>query len=393
MDSVFLCPGCGTVLQGETCPQCDDRLVYRFVQREVWLLLALTVLTVPLFFFTRALAQRVHRDQLRGGAVWYERGQQRLQSGDTRSALRFFRQAATADHENLTYSLALAQALARTERVDEAQRLLLQMREDQPEDAGINLQLGRLAARQGDIARAVLSYHHALYGRWPENEPTETRTAVRKELIHLLLLHRQFATASSELLLLIPELPHTPAELSQAGHMFLAAGDPRQALPLFQSSLKLDRSHAAALAGAGEASFQLGDYAAARRYWQRAPDLAPSLRNLQHVAELVLANDPQSARLTEAQRTQRLIADVEATLQHLNACSGSPETFVPLRGEGESLQGSLKPRGVLHDPAAIDSALDWVYRAQTAVTRACGSSPLQRALLLLSRRAGGQLNP
>lgn len=367
--------------------------MYRIVQREVWLLLVLVVLTVPLFFFTRALAHRVHRDQLVGAAIWYERGQQSLQSGDTRSAIRFFRQAATADHQNLNYSLALAQGLARVDRVDEAQRLLLQMREDQPEDAGINLQLGRLAARQGDIARAVLSYHHALFGRWPENEPPETRIAVRKELIHLLLLHRQFATASSELLLLIPELPHTPGELTQAGQMFLAAGEPRQALPLFLSSLKLDRTFAAALAGAGEASFALGDYATARRYWQRVPALSPTLRGRQLVAELVLANDPLSSRLTEAQRTQRLSADVEATLQHLDACAASPTVLDPLRGEGEALRAAFKARDVLHDPAAVDSALDWVYRAQTAVTRACGSTPLQTALLLLSRRAAGQAAP
>ena len=75
------------------------------------------------------------------------------------------------------------------------------LRESEPEDREINLQLARLAATQQDVTEALRFYHNALYAPWPL-EQADGRRDVRLELIRLLLDHNQAGRAISELLAL-----------------------------------------------------------------------------------------------------------------------------------------------------------------------------------------------
>ena len=94
----------------------------------------------------------------RAGAWWHETGARRLANGQTDEAIGAFRQATAADPTNPQHRLALARALAAANRPDEARQILMSIRENNPEQSDVNLELVRLAslfAQAGDQKRAL----------------------------------------------------------------------------------------------------------------------------------------------------------------------------------------------------------------------------------------------
>lgn len=233
-----------------------------FVQREIILLLAITVAVLPLFVLTRAAAAWNRRTHAEAAAYWYNRGKT-LAATDS-DATEFYRSAVVNDRDNLTYGLALASELAHRGRLADARRTLLRLRESSPEDPDINLQLARLAAKESKPAEAVRYYHIALDQLWAgEEKPGEDkpgrlnqRIETQIEIIEFLLRHHMRNQALSELLALTAELPEGAPSFDRAGQLFLDAGDPRRALESFNRALKIDRHDEKARAGA-EQSRQL----------------------------------------------------------------------------------------------------------------------------------------
>jgi tetratricopeptide (TPR) repeat protein len=196
--------------------------------------------------------------------------------------------AVLKDRENRLYRLALADALAVRRLDGEARRVLLVLRDTQPEDPETNLRLARLETRGADADAARRYYQNALSSLW-RREQAEERRRVRVELIEFLLTHEERARALSELLLLAANLPEDAAVQAHVGRMFLAAGNPRLALDHFVAAVHLDSSNGEALAGAGEAAFELGDCARALRYLTgAAPDNARAME-LRDATQLVLS--------------------------------------------------------------------------------------------------------
>ncbi len=86
---------------------------------------------------------------------------------------------------------------------------------------------------------------------------------IPREEIHFLLDHQENSRALSEVLILAAEIPDDdPTGQTEVGQLFLRAGDAQHALKHFVRSMALERNNPAALAGAGDAAFQLGDYVA-----------------------------------------------------------------------------------------------------------------------------------
>ncbi len=317
------------------------------IHREILQLGVLILGAVAAFFVTRAVAESNHVTSLRDAAEWYRRGQLQIAAGTVDDAVDAFRRATVRDRSDKRYTLALAHALALNGDNDAARAALLTLRESAPEDSEINLQLARLAAGQQDISEALRFYHNALYAPWPV-EQADTRRRVRFELIGFLLGHNQTSRALSELLAANTDLPDDPPLRLEVAHLFAKAGDPGHALEQFQRVLRAAPTDHDALSGAGEAAFQLGDYALARTYLRQLPPEANDVRNTRDLVELVLSNDPLAKRLGSAERRRRLAADFAYAQQRMSTCLGQrpggrlTDEELALQDETRDIRGSVE---------------------------------------------------
>ena len=117
------------------------------IHREIFQLGALIVIAVAAFFLTRAVAASNREMSLRDAAEWFRRGQQAIQRGHIDEAIESLRRAAIRDlatSGDKEYVLALARALALKHDDDGARGVLLTLRDSEPDDRDINLQLARL---------------------------------------------------------------------------------------------------------------------------------------------------------------------------------------------------------------------------------------------------------
>jgi tetratricopeptide (TPR) repeat protein len=243
------CSKCGKVLTSDNCPRCTGNAVFRIFQKELALLILLVLAVVPLFLFTRSMAARNRAMNVAIANKWYEQGQERLRSGHIQEAIDCFRNATTNDHDNAEYTLALADALASADHVEEARQALLRLRTAAPESGEINLNLARLDAKEGRTTEAVLYYHNALYGIWPPDQLAGQRARVRVELVQYLLAAQDTSRAVSELLILSSDIRDNVPSHNNVGQMFLEAGDSQQAVEQFAQALRINSKDPDALNG------------------------------------------------------------------------------------------------------------------------------------------------
>ena len=376
----------------------EERAIPRILNNEVVLLVALSVAAFGVFGFTRTMAARQQRMEARIAAIWYEQGEQFIAGGQVEKAIQAFRKATANAADDQQYALALANALAAGNHDSEAEQLLLQLRESDPEDAQINISLARLAAKRGDADRAVHYYQNALYGRWTGDQAQEQQVQLRNELIRLLLQRRQFNLASSELLILEARIPNTAPAHVEVAKMFLEAGDLQHALNNYSEAVQLDSHNVEALTGAGETSFRLGNYPKAVQYLNAAQELAPESQKtsqLLPLAEAVLAEDPLAPHLTAEERRSRLLADFQRSSQRLESCLAQTTdiqagTELPsLKTEVQAMQPKLTGKQLL-DFDTARSAVVLILRIQKAASAHCGQPPVEdQALLLIGHEHNG----
>ena len=393
------CSECGRSLTAGRCLRCDGRrllgVVYgEFVQREIFVLVVLVGVTIAAFVVTRNVA--AGNDELRRqqAVLWFEAGQEALQSGSVEPAVMTLRRAVLRDPENREYRLALASALATSRLDDEAKRVLDILREAEPEDPETNVQFARIEARGADADTARRYYESAIAGLWQPEDAEERRT-VRLELIDFLVARQERARALSQLLAMDANLPADKDVEVQVGRLFLSAGDPRQALDRFVSALDVDPESGPALAGAGESAFELGDYVEARRYLNAAPEDDEGVATLREVSEFVLESDPLEPRLAVSERSRRLLMMFEQATASLAICLADPsvggrESLEVLQVETADFDAAVAEQrpGDLRD--LIDEGVDLVYRIERSIELRCSTpiTSLDRALLLIGRRHG-----
>jgi tetratricopeptide (TPR) repeat protein len=357
-------------------------------------LVLLIGITVAAFFGTRAVADSNEALRRRQAAAWFGAAQRASRDGRAETAVEGFRRAVSKDPDNRQYRLALAEALVASRLDGEAGRVLLALREAQPEDPEANLQLARLEARGPETDAARRYYQNALAGLW-RPEQADERQRVRFELIEFLLAHDERARALSELLLVAVNRPGDAPLQTHVGRMFLAAGDARNALDHLVQALQLDPGNADALDAAGAAAFEIGDYRRALRYFNAAPQQGAQAAELREVARLVVNADPLGPRLRATERRRRLGVALEHASQRLETCVNDPSMRANadvghLHDEVRDLQSALNlPRR--QDPRdMVDEGVDLVYRIERATEQSCGmpAAPLDRALLLIGRRHG-----
>ncbi|MGA3212017.1 MAG: tetratricopeptide repeat protein [Terriglobales bacterium] len=379
-------------------------ILIELMHRDILLLALLAAIALALFLFTRDMAAKERALDARIAAEWFDKGEQQARAGEQDKAIASFRKATSIDHDNRMYLLALANALAAAGHRQEASQVLLGLREVSPEDAEINLQLARLAAKSGNEDEAVRYYHNAFFGLWTGEKADEERRNARVELIRFLLNDHQSSKALPEVLALAAEIPEDDeAGQAETGQLFLMAGDPQRALKHFARAIALNQYNAEALAGAGQASFQLADYTAASRYLETA--LAQGFnaepeRQLLAVAKLIQTNDPLAPHLTREDRNRRLLAAFDQATLRLQACldrrpgqeSSKSTSLESLKSDAVTMQARLQPSNLRRDPEMLPAGMELISKIEEATDAACGEpAGLDRALLLIGRKHRGAL--
>jgi tetratricopeptide (TPR) repeat protein len=173
--------------------------------------------------------------------------------------------------------------------------------------------------------------------------------------------------------------------------LFLDAGEPRRGLDRFRQALRIDPKNAMALAGAGEAAFDTGDYTSAQRYLGAVDSPSARVLELRSVTDLVLTRDPLRRGLSLRQRQDRVMAGFRRALAALDDCvarhPSASSSFAALRAEAGALEPELALERLRRTPESTDSALTLIYRIEQQTAETCGQgSPFDRALLLIGRR-------
>jgi tetratricopeptide (TPR) repeat protein len=386
-----VCRSCGALSPRGLCPACPENILERFLHRELVLLGILGAAAAALFLVTRATAEANRGMRLREAAVWFEQGRRHLEAGRASDALAALRRATAIEPDERRYRLALADALVRGTQDDAARQVLLGLRERARDDPDVSRSLARLERRRGDVAAAVRYYENALYGAWPAEQAT-ARRRLRAELIEYLLSRGEHRRALSQLLILGANLPDDVPPQMETAQLFMRAGDPRRALEHFRHVLRLDPDNDAALAGAGEAAFQLADYSRARRYLGAVRQPEARIRALARIAELVVRNDPLAPKLRTQERRRRLLGGVRQASARVDAClsSSSAVSAAALRSlqqEAASMVARAERKRVEHAPDALERGVELIYRMEEATDDAgCEATDTDHALSLIGRR-------
>lgn len=346
------------------------------------------------FVLTRTAAASNQRMRRADAAEWFRRGGRALDERRSGDAVFALRRASTKNPENNTYALALAAALVADGHDTAASQVLQRLLAVQPELPAANLALARIEGRHGDVSAATRDYQHALTGLWA-TEREDERRHVRLELIRFLLDHQQHSRALSELLVLGVTMPDTREAHLEAGRLFLEANDPARALGHFQDVLRHEATNRAALAGAGEAAFDLADYARARRFLRQDEGDAHVMA-LQDLTNRVLDGDPLAPRLPRGERMRRLSAAIAQARAALGAClpalppdAASRSTLQALDTDASAVSVRIATPGAPQPPDIVEDGMDLAYRIERGVESACGvTAPPDRALLLIGRRHG-----
>ena len=370
-------------------------------QRPPAVIAALTLVAILGFVGVTRLVNRFGEQQKALARHLYARALDEQRAGKSDLAVEHFRDALVYSPNNFEYQLQLARALRDSGRTDEAEAYLVNLWERAPQDGGVNLALGRLAARQKFLDKAMQYYHNAIYGVW-SSEPDSHRLQAWFELIDFLLRQNARPQAQAELITLAAELPPHEDLRLRVADLFLGTQDYQRALAEYRQVLKMDHSNARALAGAGEAAFNLSRFRDAEHYLEEASRANPQdgeLARMLVVSRQVLARDPFRADISIEERNQRLRSIFEDAGTRLESCmtsqNGQPDgqtkvsALEPLKIQWNDMKrelGRLRSSREAGLPGEV-MGLVLSIEQQTAI---CPPSATDQALLLLAENHGSQ---
>ncbi len=349
----------------------------------------------------RRLVNRFQQEEKALARHLYRQSLEEQQAGKQDLAIEHFRAALGYDRDNFQYQLSLARALRDSGRTEEAESYLISLWERSPQSGEVNLALGRLAAREGSLDRIMQYYHNAIYGLWVSDaEPNRLRAWF--ELVEVLLRGNARAQAQAELIALSANLPQNPPLELRTADLFAEVQDYEHALAQYRRVLQLDPGNSSALAGAGEAAYQLSRYRTAAQYLEAAARANPQDSHLAQVlatSKLILEEDPFSRRISTVERDRRLRIIFHDAGQRLNACmqakeqpssSSQPQAdpLSALEVRWTKMQSKLSSLRGSGEPGLPDEVMDLVLQIEQQ-TAACGITAEDQALLLLAENRAG----
>ena len=302
----------------------------RLILADTLSLITLFAITVVLAVMTNYLYQSYASHQVELGNRWLQRGEQALRENKPQMAIDALSSALAYAPSDRQTEIQLAEALASAGRIQEATVYFNALLESQQGNGLINLQLARLAARQGNESQAIDLYQRAIYGNW-EGDGYVRRREVRFELINYLIAHKRLDQARSELLVASGNAPDDDLGIQlDIARRMEQAQDPGDALHIYRTILRHHPSLREALQGAGRTAFQMGRYLEAKRYLGRAME-GPGID--QEPAVVVAQGHEQlneatrllqlypSTRLNPREQSTRILADRKLALDRLAQCT------------------------------------------------------------------------
>ena len=295
-----------------------------FVLRDGLTFLSLTAVALLLGGITTLLFRsfQAHRETL--ADEWVRRGQQQLQQGQAEQAAASLRTALTYRPDDQDTEMQLAEALAASGHLNEAENYFLTLWEAAPGDGPINLQLARLARTRGDGPTAINYYRAAVFGTWQGDAPLHRRDT-RLELSQYQIERGDRQAARAELLIAASNNTDAATQL-HIGGLLEQAHDPSNAMTAYSNAMASDPARPVAQAKAGELCFAMGNYhcaetwlAAALRSNHWTPEQTARMTQMRDDASRLqqLAFDPQ---LSTPVRVERLANAAHRAQTTLNAC-------------------------------------------------------------------------
>jgi tetratricopeptide (TPR) repeat protein len=417
-----LCPQCGrTIPKGQIVCRCSIRpRRYWLHSRETILLLCVLGLVIA-FAVTGFAARLYHGRRAELARSWFDRGNAELIASRPAAALSDFRAALVYAQRELPpdeqqkYELEFVQALIATGNRDEARSYLLDMWDRAPGNSAVNLELARLAARMGSEADAKRYYNGAIDGVWDRNagDVLQKRIDARLELYQYLMDHGEKTEAQSELLATAAALPPDATLHAMVGRLMLQTGQPQPALEQFGQALRLDSRNYEAMAGAGEANFQLGNDRDAIRYLENAIRLdlqqkrrpgsqtADSAREAEQaqvmqdlaIAQATLALDPTRPGLDPPERARRAIRDYDAALMRIQSCAKEHGIALPqpsrnLTSFTRAASDDLAIAALARHMEQLDPLMEFTFELESAATESCGApaDPANAAIVRMGNK-------
>ena len=369
----------------------NDRSLSWYAAREPLVIFVLSAVAIVCFFLVSELSGVYKRQLNDDGTTWFNRGEDDLNAGRVARAVVDFQAALTFSRDNYQYELRLAQALASLNRTEEARTYLLNLWQRQPENGSVNLELARIYASKGDVTQALRYYHNAIYAVWSgDAEPRQL--SVRLELVKFLLDRKAVNQAESELIAVGRSIPDDPALQMQIGDLFMRVTDYQRALALYRQALKLQPRNHDALARAGRAAFQLGQYRLADRYLAAAVSAKPndieSLDTLR-MARTIPKMDPYNF-LSTAERDRTVLTDFNTAGGRLDACmntaskdAAAGSSLQALYQQWTEMNTQVNLRSLRQHPELTDSAMDLVFNIERQTNNVCGPPTGDDLMLLL----------
>lgn len=365
----------------------SPRSIRAALQRRRTILALIVIGLVPAFLLTNAAVHAARGRRQQFATEWARRGDRELATGRPASAAEDYRTAQQYARDANEFRLQLAQALVAADEPVQAAAQLLTLWSRTPGDGGVNLELGRIAAHQGEVADAIRYYHAAIDGAW-DRDPLPARRRARIELATFLLGRGALVQAQAELIALLADLPPDANRMADVAELLLKASANDRALTLLQQALDLDPANVRALRLAGEAAFRLGDYRAARTYLRDASVRTPldaDTAKLLDLSTRVVALDPFTRGITSRERLRRALRAFDVASEWIAGCS-APEVS-GLQAEVAAARPKQTERTLARDPDAVDATLALVSKIETTAARACGAgTPDAQALLLVLRQ-------
>jgi tetratricopeptide (TPR) repeat protein len=383
-----------------------ERLAKRhLVFKDTLALLSIFAATCILAVLTWLIFRSYSQHQRDAAARWKRRGEDALRHNNATAAIYDLRTALGYGQNDPATQVELASALAQAGHLQEAAVYFNTLWEKEPGNGNINLQLARLAARQGQTAAALDHYHAAIYGVW-EGDGTIRRRQVRLELVRYLIQQNRFGDARDELLIAAGNDTTTPGLMEVAG-MLAEAHDPADALRFYHEVSGRRPVESQALDGTGQMAFLLARYKMAHTYLDRAlkassaahplADRALAEKNLQ-ITNAVMSIYP-SEELPRRERLRRVVHAHDVAEKRYLACANgmtgqnntpqngskqiqNNEQMTALGNRWQSMRPKLTVAALADDAQLEQATMQLVYDTEQVTAQICGEPTGEDAALL-----------
>lgn len=330
----------------------------------------------------QSLAERSYADGLR-----------LRRAGKVNEAVEAFRKAHSLERRNVEYELQLIEALIDAKKPEEADLLMREILDREPNNGRANLYAAHLMIAERKDADAESYYHRAIYGEWPDNASAH-RIAVRMELADFLAAKGKQEELLAELLPLQEEARNDPAAQRRIAQLFLAAGSPSRGAEEYRSLIKQNSKDGDAYAGLGEAELQMGNYRAAREAFLSAAARKPNDPAIQKKVQLsttLNALDPTARKLTSNEKYRRSLQILELARSELQSClstnpAGVSDSTRQLLTSIDDTLSKKPPTAVTNELA--EQVLGLAEDTLQARIKLCGKavSPNQEVLTLIMEK-------